>query len=63
MYQWDGCDETVLPDLPQFDIKALKVICTPCGNGSLPNASLTARPRPNNFRDGSRKLGLNGGRI
>lgn len=58
-YTWDGCDERVIDDLPQFDLKALQDLINNGSTNRAPNVSSTARPRPSLFRDGSRKLGLN----
>lgn len=64
-YSWDGCDLSVLPDLPPFDAAALRTLVETRGSKTLPNASCTAPlPAPmrlgtGHFRDGSRKLGLN----
>jgi Bifunctional DNA primase/polymerase, N-terminal len=64
-YAWDGCDATVIRDLPVFPISALQALIDRAGPGSksVPNITTTApAPRPpvrDGFREESRGLGLN----
>lgn len=61
-YAWEGCDETVIRDLPTFNRSALKRLLdtqiSPSGKFQ-PNVTNTARPPLNGMRDGSRGLALN----
>ena len=49
-YAWDGCDETVIRDLPPFDVKSLRRLI----------GDQQSKPKPRlKMRDGSRGLWLN----
>ena len=55
-YAWDGCDETVIRDLPPFNVQALQQLL----DKAKPDEDVTPRVKPPiRLRDGSRKLGLN----
>ena len=55
-YAWEGCDETVIRDLPPFNVQALQRLL----DKARPDEDVTRRVKPYiRLRDGSRKLGLN----
>jgi hypothetical protein len=55
-YAWDGCDETVIRNLPPFNVHALQRLL----DKTRPNEDTTPGSKPLiRLRDGSRKLGLN----
>lgn len=67
-YSWDGCDATVIRDLPTFDVAALQALIDGqqvCPNKVFDNVTLLGRPPQahdilrNGMRDGSRGLSLN----
>jgi len=56
VYAWEGCDETVIRDLPPFNVQALQRLL----DKARPDEDVTRRAKPYiRLRDGSRKLGLN----
>jgi hypothetical protein len=60
IYAWDGCDETVIRDLPPFAVAALRRLID--RTNPLQVDRLAARAETHvspTLRDGSRKLGLN----
>jgi Bifunctional DNA primase/polymerase, N-terminal len=59
-YAWDGCNETVIRDLPPFNVQALRGLF----DKARPVEDMTRRVKPYiRLRDGSRKLGLNDGLV
>lgn len=60
IYAWDGCDETVIRDLPPFDEAALqRLIEKPTHTLSYRSPARGEAHARTTLRDGSRKLGLN----
>ena len=58
-YAWDGCDETVIRDLPPFNRVALQKLVDSLNPSQLERIVHRQASSPRPLRDGSRKLGLN----
>ena len=59
IYSWDGCDETVICDLPPFDGAALQLLIDKSDPHLDRSAARAEMHTSSTLRNGSRKLGLN----